>query len=426
MAMHYLTMSVLLLRRYLHALLQHPTAPVRCPVGVSRWAEHVELLGAVPGSEIGRGLLLGWMDTLTVPRVLPPDCAGVLLLGRGLQRGQARGVVHLPTAPLAPLDGLRLVGPGMLTISLRQESLPEQWIRLVETADAGPTRRWARTMGALGREVWQRLIGLRYALIGAGRTGSGTALALARLGVGHLTLIDPDRLERHNVGEMLGVTDADCGRLKVDVLADALAAMALTPANIVPVPASITRLQALHAAQACDVLVSCVDHDSARLAAMAIATVFCKPLLDIATGVHGHGPARQMGADVRLVLPGRCLLCFGGLRNAAEARQVLTSAEMEGAFYAQRDWQCERAGSLASLNQCAVGVALRLLEDLMAERVQDSTWAHLEFDALGRLAVSYPVVPPANEPLSCRLCSLTGWGEEGLSRVAQLFRQGHD
>lgn len=224
---------------------------------------------------------------------------------------------------------------------------------------------------------------------------------------------------------MLGVTDADCGRPKVEVLADALAALALPSATIVPVPASITRLRALHAAQACDVLVSCVDHDSARLAATAMATVFCRPLLDIATGVHGHGPARQMGADVRLVLPERCLLCFGGLRHAAEAQHVLASAAAEGAFYAQRDWRHERAGSLASLNQCAVGMALRLLEDLIAERVQDSTWLHLEFDAMGRLAVSYPLVPPDNTPHPCRLCSLTGWGEEGLSRVAQLFRQDH-
>ena len=94
------------------------------------------------------------------------------------------------------------------------------------------------------------------------------------------------------------------------------------------VPMSITHWQALHAAQACDVLLTCVDHDGARLAAMAVATLFCKPLLDIATGVHGNNGQRQMGADVRLVFPGQCLLCCCGLRDVAQARQVLLALRL--------------------------------------------------------------------------------------------------
>jgi len=130
-----------------------------------------------------------------------------------------------------------------------------------------------------------------------------------------------------------------------------------------------------------------------------------------------------MGLDVRLVLPGHCLLCCGGLSNVVEARQVLASAEAERAFYAQRNWRHERAGSLASLNHCAVGLALRLLEDFIAARVQDSTWAHAEFDPAGRLSVVYPHLPPVSERSTCRLCYLSGWGEEGLSRLVELLRQ---
>ena len=193
---------------------------------------------------------------------------------------------------------------------------------------------------------------------------------------------------------------------------------------MVAVPTSITRLQALHAAQACDVLVSCVDHDSARLAATGIATVFCKPLLDIATGVHGHGAERQMGADIRLVLPGRCLRCFGGLRDEATAHQVLASAEAERAFYAQRHWQHERAGSLLSQNLVAVGRALQLFEALLDARLQDSRWEHLESDRSAHLIPEYPVVPPADAAHACRLCALQGWGEEGIPRLVELLQHG--
>src|SRR5437763_1657656 len=131
-------------------------------------------------------------------------------------------------------------------------------------------------------------------------------MLLSRLGVQHLALIDPDRVEPPNVGEMFGISATDHGRLKVEAFAATLATRAPTCTDIVAIPTSITRQRALQALQECDVLVSCVDHDSARLAATALATLFCKPVLDIATGVHGHGPMRQVGADVRFMLPGRC------------------------------------------------------------------------------------------------------------------------
>jgi hypothetical protein len=50
------------------------------------------------------------------------------------------------------------------------------------------------------------------------------AVTLAKLGVGQLTLIDPDAVEPHNVADMDGVCDADVGRLKVETLADYLRA----------------------------------------------------------------------------------------------------------------------------------------------------------------------------------------------------------
>jgi hypothetical protein len=58
-------------------------------------------------------------------------------------------------------------------------------------------------------------------------------------------------------------------------------------------------------------------------------------------------------------------------------------------------------------------VAMRLLEDLLAARLQDNTWAHLEFDATGHMAVTYPQPRAPHEP--CPLCRLAGWGEDGMS-----------
>lgn len=59
------------------------------------------------------------------------------------------------------------------------------------------------------------------AVIGVGSIGSAAATALARAAVGHLTLIDPDRLLQHNiVRHTLGLEDL--GRHKVKALAEQL------------------------------------------------------------------------------------------------------------------------------------------------------------------------------------------------------------
>jgi hypothetical protein len=419
LTMHHLTFPLPLFRQYLRELLRQPSRVLRCPVGVSRSEDNVELIAT--RQDTGRALLISLTDNFAVPP-LPTDSAGVLLLGHTHQRGHARAFAQLAPNHVEPLDTLRLIGSGMFTVPLTH---PLTHLPIDPLTHS-------RTIGALGLEVWQRLTSLRYALIGIGRTGSRLALSLARLGAHHLTLIDPDTIEPHNLGEMEGVTDADVGKSKVEALISHLASLIPHPSSLIPIVASITHLRALHAAQASDVLFCCADHDSARLATAAIAALFCKPFIDIATGIFYEPSAirnpqsairnRTMGADVRLTLPGEtCLLCLGGLRDEAEARQVLSSADAERDFYARRDWQRERAGSLASLNHLAVSLALRLWEDFLGERIRESTWIHAEFDDAGRLTVNYPTAQPPNHPTICHLCGLTGWGEEGLRRVAEIF-----
>jgi hypothetical protein len=82
----------------------------------------------------------------------------------------------------------------------------------------------------------------------------------------------------------------------------------------------------------------------------------------------------------------------------------------------QRDstWQDHRAGSLRSLNELATGLAVRMLEELVAERTETSTWAHLEFSEDGRLSVSYPMLQGSPIQTTCPLCAKAGQGDEAL------------
>jgi hypothetical protein len=280
--------------------------------------------------------------------------------------------------------------------------------------------RWSRSIAALGGEVWRRLSGLHYGIAGVGRSGSILAEAVAAgWGAERLSLIDPDLIQTHNLGEMMVVTAADRGAPKATAVTEALRRRS-SMNRITAVVGSVTHLPALRALQNCDVLFGCLDHDSGRLALAVLAVLFCKPYLDVATGIHGPATRRHMGADVRLLVPGeRCLLCLGGLADQAGARRVLTSADAEQAFNVHRDWRQERNGSLRSLNHLAAALALRLWEDFVAQRLPGSTWLHAEFDSAGQLTLTYP--PSAVSP--CPLCPLLGRGEEGLAQGRVFFQQ---
>lgn len=62
----------------------------------------------------------------------------------------------------------------------------------------------------------------RVLIVGAGGLGCPAAVALAREGVGALTLADPDRVELSNLHRQLLHGDEDLGRLKVDSAAEKL------------------------------------------------------------------------------------------------------------------------------------------------------------------------------------------------------------
>lgn len=77
----------------------------------------------------------------------------------------------------------------------------------------------------LGREALARLRAAHVAVVGVGGVGSWTAEALARGGVGAVTLIDLDEVCVSNVNRQLHALDCQIGRPKVVVLAERIRAI---------------------------------------------------------------------------------------------------------------------------------------------------------------------------------------------------------
>lgn len=75
-----------------------------------------------------------------------------------------------------------------------------------------------RTRLLLGDEALQRMQRQRVIVVGVGGVGSWCAESLVRSGIGHLTIVDCDRVSASNINRQLMATASTVGQPKVDVL----------------------------------------------------------------------------------------------------------------------------------------------------------------------------------------------------------------
>lgn len=77
-----------------------------------------------------------------------------------------------------------------------------------------------RAQMALGEDALERLKGAHVAVFGIGGVGSYTAEALARAGIGSLTLVDNDTVGISNINRQLCALHSTVGQYKAQVMAD--------------------------------------------------------------------------------------------------------------------------------------------------------------------------------------------------------------
>lgn len=141
-------------------------------------------------------------------------------------------------------------------------------------------QRYARhiLLEEVGIEGQQRILDGHALIIGAGGLGSPAALYLGSAGVGHITVVDHDRVDVTNLQRQIAHTLARVGTPKVDSIVQAVAAInpevQVTPMQV---RADAARLDEL-VAQA-DVVLDCCDNFSTRHAINAACVRHRKPLV---------------------------------------------------------------------------------------------------------------------------------------------------
>ena len=97
--------------------------------------------------------------------------------------------------------------------------------QLNETQLSDYHNRFAGVGRLYGQKLYKLLPGVHITVIGIGGVGSWTAEALARSGVGKITLIDLDDICMTNTNRQLHTTVETVGQMKVDVMATRLASI---------------------------------------------------------------------------------------------------------------------------------------------------------------------------------------------------------
>ncbi len=173
-----------------------------------------------------------------------------------------------------------------------------------------------RTFDTWGQDAQAMISRLRVGIVGIGSVGSIVAESMARIGVSKITLIDPDRVEEHNLDRLLHATTRDLGKQKVQVGSEAIRRNATAGSvDLIALPKSVHETDAYKAALDCDIIFSCVDRPLPRDVLNYIAQVHMIPVVDGGVSVETD-PTRDrlFSAHWRahLVTPyHQCLRCNG-------------------------------------------------------------------------------------------------------------------
>jgi len=167
---------------------------------------------------------------------------------------------------------------------------------------------------------------MRIAVIGCSGTGTPLIEQLVRLGVGVLVLVDPDRSEWKNLNRMYmtKATDANLGRFKVEVLAEAIGHIGLGT-EVLPLAQDLATPDAVRAVASCDMVFGCTDSFAARDILNRLATFYTLPYIDMGVQLRAlpAGGVDQITGAVHYLQPGKSSLKSRGIYDSEDVRAEL-------------------------------------------------------------------------------------------------------
>ena len=150
------------------------------------------------------------------------------------------------------------------------------------------------TLPEVGLEGQEELNDTGILIVGMGGLGCPVAQYLISSGIGYLTIMDSDKVERSNLSRQPIYTEEDIGKYKVNVAKEHLSK--INPNAVInELPERLTKENALTVASSNDFVIDCTDAIDSRYVLSDICQSIEKPLI--------HGGVRAFEGHVGVFLP---------------------------------------------------------------------------------------------------------------------------
>ena len=291
---------------------------------------------------------------------------GALVFGR---RSVAADI-WMPDGTRRKLGEYRIIGPTIGRLYSEQRATP---------GTTPAYDRQIRMFGAAGQAV---LAKSKVAIVGLGGIGSLVTEYLARLGVGHLVMIDPDPIENSNLSRVVGATtfDVETGLLKTQIAVRHAREVAHDTV-LDAIPEDVVKHSVAKVLCSCDFVFLAADSMRARLLVNAIVHQYLIPAIQIGAKIRpsASGGLEDAMSAVRHVRPrSGCLWCNGLIDPGQLAIEAKTDEERKAQAYGVK----EPNPSVITLNAVAAAHAVNdFLFDFLDLRpkVIDPIYHHFHF-----------------------------------------------
>jgi len=216
--------------------------------------------------------------------------------------------------------------------------LQHLWPSLPRFGELEHEELYHRQVLLFGKVGQAHLAKAKVGVIGLGGIGSLVNEYLARLGIGYLVLVDPDRIAESNFSRVVGVTveDVISKSLKVDI-AHRVAKQANPAVQAETISSDLVQEEVAKYLVDCDYLILAADSMRARLVFNALVQQHYIPGVQLGAKVsfdENSGEIQAAYSVVRRIRPGLgCLLCNQLINPTKLAREWKSDAEREDQHY---------------------------------------------------------------------------------------------
>ncbi len=224
-----------------------------------------------------------------------------------------RGRVWLPDGAVKPISRIRVLGRRFVFFDPDDQALLDVSL-------------FNRQILAFGEHVQKLLSRLHIGIVGLGGTGSAVCEQLTRLGVGELTICDPQNFEGTNINRVYGSRRSDEGAPKADIAKRSMMDIGVGT-QVRAIVGSISDEAVARTFKDCDLIFGCTDDEWGRSVLSKMSVMYMIPVFDMGIEVDPQEhEIKSVRGRVTTLMPGSaCLFCRGGITSDAIQAEILRS-----------------------------------------------------------------------------------------------------